>query len=149
MGLQKSWTWLECNMAWHGRLFGGAGLSSFSAFLDFPVSCCDSSLVINWNAYGIAIFSAENSNAWDEEWPQEASSFSPRCVPGKDGEELPAEGVRWLNSQQVFIECTSQSKDLECPRIPWVHNSISNITDSTNIPSAFCQQYAGEKGCLS
>ncbi|XP_069434674.1 nuclear body protein SP140 isoform X50 [Ovis canadensis] len=23
----------------------------------------------------------ENSNAWDEEWPQEASSFSPRCVP--------------------------------------------------------------------
>uniref|UniRef100_A0A8C2ND05 HSR domain-containing protein n=1 Tax=Capra hircus TaxID=9925 RepID=A0A8C2ND05_CAPHI len=22
----------------------------------------------------------ENSNAWDEEWPQEASSFSPRCV---------------------------------------------------------------------
>ena len=147
MGLQKSWTWLACNMA---GCFGEQSFPVSQPFLIFQLfSCCDSSLVINWNACGIPIFSAEVSNAWDEEWPQEVLSFSPRCVPGKDGEELPAEGVRWLNSQQVFTECTPQSKDRKCPGIPWVHNSISNMTNSTNVPRAFYQQYAGEKGCLS
>lgn len=75
----------------------------------------------------MSFFTAGNNNAfwvaYDGEEPQGASNFLPRCELGKDGEGLPAEGVRWLNSELVFIDAfypehTPQSKDLVCLGIP-------------------------------
>ncbi|XP_069434673.1 nuclear body protein SP140 isoform X49 [Ovis canadensis] len=45
----------------------------------------------------------ENSNAWDEEWPQEASSFSPRCVP--------------VSSEHKFLQRTSKGNSEEMPKL--------------------------------
>ncbi|XP_070241590.1 nuclear body protein SP140-like protein isoform X11 [Bos mutus] len=73
----------------------------------------------------------ENSNAWDEEWPQEASSFSPRCVPVTsdpkapqvlpEGEPkevlslLPAEGEEDNNACCVICE---EEEPQEAPSSP-------------------------------
>ncbi|XP_005676717.2 PREDICTED: nuclear body protein SP140 isoform X3 [Capra hircus] len=45
----------------------------------------------------------ENSNAWDEEWPQEASSFSPRCV--------------LVSSEHKFLQRTSKGNSEEMPKL--------------------------------
>ncbi|XP_068823339.1 nuclear body protein SP140 isoform X2 [Capricornis sumatraensis] len=45
----------------------------------------------------------ENSNAWDEEWPQEASSFSPRCVP--------------VSSEHKFLQRNSKGNSEEMPKL--------------------------------
>ncbi|XP_059735167.1 nuclear body protein SP140-like protein isoform X8 [Bos taurus] len=45
----------------------------------------------------------ENSNAWDEEWPQEASSFSPRYVP--------------VSSKHKSLQRTSKGNSEEMPKL--------------------------------
>ncbi|XP_010835304.1 PREDICTED: nuclear body protein SP140-like protein isoform X8 [Bison bison bison] len=45
----------------------------------------------------------ENSNTWDEEWPQEASSFSPRYVP--------------VSSKHKSLQRTSKGNSEEMPRL--------------------------------
>ncbi|XP_044793870.1 nuclear body protein SP140 isoform X8 [Bubalus bubalis] len=45
----------------------------------------------------------ENSNAWDEEWPQEVSSFSPRCVP--------------VSSEHKSLQRTSKGNSEEMPKL--------------------------------
>ncbi|XP_040084071.1 nuclear body protein SP140 isoform X2 [Oryx dammah] len=45
----------------------------------------------------------ENSNAWYEEWLQEASSFSPRCVP--------------VSSEHKFLQRTSKGNSEEMPKL--------------------------------
>ncbi|XP_061243687.1 nuclear body protein SP140-like isoform X18 [Bos javanicus] len=73
----------------------------------------------------------ENSNAWDEEWPQEASSFSPRYVPvtsdpkapqvPPEGEPkevlslLPAEGEEDNNACCVICEEEEPQEALSSP----------------------------------
>ncbi|XP_044793872.1 nuclear body protein SP140 isoform X10 [Bubalus bubalis] len=73
----------------------------------------------------------ENSNAWDEEWPQEVSSFSPRCVPvtsdskapqvPPEGEPkevlslLPAEGEEDNNTCCVICEEEEPQEVLSSP----------------------------------
>ncbi|XP_055253374.1 nuclear body protein SP140-like protein isoform X1 [Moschus berezovskii] len=51
----------------------------------------------------------ENSNAWDEEWPQEALSFSPRCVP--------------VSSKHKSLQRTSKGNSEEMPKLqPVTHD---------------------------
>nr|XP_020751639.1 nuclear body protein SP140 isoform X4 [Odocoileus virginianus texanus] len=55
----------------------------------------------------------EISNAWDEEWPQEALSFSPRCVPGP--------------SEHKSLQRTSKGNSAEMPKLQREDNNACYV----------------------
>ncbi|XP_043301266.1 nuclear body protein SP140 isoform X8 [Cervus canadensis] len=68
----------------------------------------------------------EISNAWDEEWPQEASSFSPRYVPG--------------SSKHKSLQRTSKGNPAEMPRLQPVSrdpeaSQMTDIEEQDELPS--------------
>ncbi|XP_070241573.1 nuclear body protein SP140 isoform X9 [Bos mutus] len=107
----------------------------------------------------------ENSNAWDEEWPQEASSFSPRCVPVTsdpkapqvlpEGEPkevlslLPAEGEEDNNACCVICE---EEEPQEAPSSPSrcepesCDPEASQMTDKEEQEELPSQPLDGEEG---
>ncbi|KAM9736718.1 nuclear body protein SP140 isoform 1-T1 [Dama dama] len=68
----------------------------------------------------------EISNAWDEEWPQEASSFSPRYMPG--------------SSEHKSLQRTSKGNPAEMPRLQPEDNNacyvICNEEEPQETPSS-------------
>ncbi|KAM9736729.1 nuclear body protein SP140 isoform 11-T12 [Dama dama] len=68
----------------------------------------------------------EISNAWDEEWPQEASSFSPRYMPG--------------SSEHKSLQRTSKGNPAEMPRLQPVScdpeaSQMTDIEEQDELPS--------------